>query len=132
VRRHAINEPLRGLRNALDCERYTDAIGAAKDLAEAACKVVIEHAGEALPESASFTTLFKQAHRAVAVSADAPDSDLGRSLAATVQRLAELRNIAGAGHGHAAPPALAVGHARMAAAASTGVAQFLLVTERSS
>jgi hypothetical protein len=123
--RRAISEPLTGLRLALDGNRYATAIGAAKDLVEAACKLAIERASGSVPRSASLPILFKQAHRTVAAP-DQPTSDLGRSLAATVQRLAELRNVAGAGHGHASAPTVAAGDALMAASAARGIAIFLL------
>ncbi len=43
--RSALTVPLTDLRAALDAERYPTAVGAAKDLAEAACKVSIVVAG---------------------------------------------------------------------------------------
>lgn len=106
TQQRAVGEPLRCLRAALDDERHTAAVGAAKDLLEATCKVLLARAGQPASGASSLPTLFKEAHRAYALDATEPASDLGRSLAATVQRLAELRNAAGAGHGHAAPPAL--------------------------
>jgi hypothetical protein len=126
TQQRALAEPLRGLRAALDDERHTDTVGAAKDLLEATCKVLLAHAGEPAPGATSLPTLFKEAHRAYAPDANEPASDVGRSLAAAVQRLAELRNAAGAGHGHAAPPTLQARDARLAAGAATAVAAFLV------
>ena len=122
--RRAISEPLGRLREALDSERYSAAIGAAKELVEAACKVVIERTGKDAPNGASLPTLFKQAQASNGV--DALGSSLGNSLASTVQRLAELRNTAGTGHGRASSPDVSARDARIAASAGAAVADFLL------
>lgn len=125
--RAAVGQPLHDLRAALDGGRNAAAIGAAKDLAEAACKVVLAHAGAQVTKGASLPTLFKQALVAASpLGTSAPGSELGRGLAATVQRLAELRNAAGAGHGRAAAADVDAAHARLAAAAASAVADFLL------
>jgi hypothetical protein len=86
--RGAITVPLANLAAALDNERYVAAVGAEKDLAESACKVMVDRTG-AKPAS-SLPSLFKQALD-VAGRSDAA-TNVGKSLAATVQRLAELRN----------------------------------------
>lgn len=96
--RQAISLPVAHLRLALGNEQY----GAAKDLAEAACRVCIDQAGASVAPSTPLPALFKETLRASGL--DASRGDLGRSLAATVQRLAELRNAAGVGHGRAAQP----------------------------
>lgn len=44
--RNAITVALANLRSALDNERHVAAVGFAKDLVEAACKVVLDRAGE--------------------------------------------------------------------------------------
>lgn len=124
--RRAITEPLRGLRSALDEAHDAAAIGSARDLVEAACKIALAHAGQPLTGKPSLPTLFKDAHRAVAADRDEPSGDLGRSLAAAVDKLGVLRNKIGAGHGHAAAPMHARHHARLAASAATGVAAFIL------
>jgi hypothetical protein len=49
AQRRAISEPLANLRLALDADRRSAVIGAAKDLLEAACKVAIERAGQPVP-----------------------------------------------------------------------------------
>jgi Abortive infection C-terminus len=123
--KRAIAQPLRALQVALDHAEHGLAIGAAKDLVEAACKVAIERTGRDAPRGAPLPTLFKQASATVATARRANDN-IGRSLAATVQRLAELRNVAGAGHGHASLAEIAPRHARLAASAATGIADFLL------
>lgn len=121
----AITQPLDALQTALDRGRGSDAIGASKDLVEAACKIALERAGVSAPRGTSLPALFKQA-LAAQPEGDPGSSAVGRSMAATVQRLAELRNAAGAGHGHASltePPAR---YARLAASAAVGVADVLV------
>ncbi len=122
--RRAITEPLLRLQNALDREQGPAAIGAAKELIEAACKITIERAGQTPSSGASLPTLFKQAH--AATGADAPGSPLGNSLASTVQRLAELRNTVGTGHGRASSSDVPARDARIAASAAVAVSEFLL------
>ncbi len=97
--RRAVSEPLALLRVALDNERWPAAIGAAKDLAEASCRLSIEHGGGTVPASDSLPGLFKKAR--AAAGADAAEADLGHRLAAVVDQLAQVRNVAGAGHGRA-------------------------------
>ena len=109
---------------ALDNERWPAAIGAAKDLAEAACKVSIEHAGGTVPASDSLPGLFKKAR--AAAGAAAAEADLGHRLAAVVDQLGRLRNVAGAGHGRADQREVTASEARLAAAAAAGIALFLL------
>jgi hypothetical protein len=93
--RRAVVEPLASLRVALDNERWPAAIGAAKDLAEAACKVCIEHTGETVPGRDSLPSLFKLAR--AAAGSDAAEADLGNRLASVVDHLAQRRNVAGRG-----------------------------------
>lgn len=124
VQRRAISTPLSHLRTTLDNEQFVAAVGAAKDLTEAACKVAIERSGATACSGDSLPSLFKAALSVSAV--DAVYDDVGRSLAATVQRLAELRNAVGAGHGRAAQPDVDGRVARLAASAATGIALFLL------
>ncbi len=122
--RRAIAEPLLRLQNALDKEQNPAAIGAAKELVEAACKVTIERSDQAVPNSANLPTLFKQAQAAIGV--DTHGSPLGNSLTSTVQRLAELRNAVGTGHGRASSPDVPTRDARVAASAGAAVAEFLV------
>jgi Abortive infection C-terminus len=125
--RPAITGPFSHLRSALDAGRNADAVGAAKELAEAACKLVLQRAGEKVPGRPDLPALYKLA--AVTRQDPEPASDLGRSLAVTVQRLAELRNDVGAGHGHATQPRVGSRDARLAATAGCGLALFLLSTD---
>jgi hypothetical protein len=123
--KRAVREPLMALRTALAADQSPGAIGAAKDLLEASCKLVVERADVDVGGNPSLPTLFKLAHRAIAGD-DLATGDLGRSLASTAQRLAELRNAAGAGHGRASAPAVGIREARLAASASTGLSVYLL------
>ena len=129
AQRTALAETLSDLQAALDGGRHGAAVGAAKDLVESACKIVLAHAGATPSSGSSLLALFKQAH-AVATSPAGHDSDLGRSLTTTVQRVAELRNRAGAGHGRDAPGDLDASHARLAATAAGAIADFILSTVR--
>ena len=121
-----LTDPLRRLRAALEGQHHSDAIGAAKDLLEAACRVRLEVAGESTTASdrSSLPTLFK--HALACSEARNIGDDLAKSLTATVGRLAELRNEAGAGHGRADQPHLTPQTARLAATAAWCVAQFLV------
>ena len=122
AQREALARPLRDLQAALDDDRSPAAVGAAKELAEAACKVVLDHLGKQPPAGASLAALFKEARNAAGVS----DGDMGRSLSAAIEHLAELRNVAGSGHGRADAPQVSVGQARLAAGAASSIADFLL------
>jgi hypothetical protein len=123
ARKRAIAEPLRRLRAALDNEHWFDAIGASKDLVEAACKVTIEFAGSTPTPRADMLALAKEAQRARGNDESSP---LSRSVVATVQRLAELRNDLGAGHGHSELPGVANRAARLAAGSACAMAAYLL------
>jgi len=123
--RRAIADPMRALRLALDEGHPSSAVGAAKDLAEAACKVALEGAGHPASFSGSLPSLFKQAFAVVEPTAEL-DASLGRSLAAAAQALAEMRNTAGAGHGRAAAIEVLDRHGRLAASAACAIACFLL------
>jgi hypothetical protein len=120
----AVMAPLASLQAALDGADSVAAIGAAKDLVEAACKVQIESRGESFARGDSLPDLFKatRGNRGGQV----PGEEVAKSLAATVQRLAELRNAVGAGHGQASVPSLGEREGRLAASAGCAVAAFVL------
>lgn len=122
--RRAVAAPLKSLRAALDSNDNAAAIGAAKDLVEAACKIRIENCGGTFSRTDSLPTLCKAACQTN--GSQGSGAELARSLTATVQRLAELRNIAGAGHGRSSVPKLGSSEAYLAAAAATAIANFLL------
>jgi hypothetical protein len=115
----SLNGHIRSLQAALDGDHYVAAIGAAKDLVEAACKVKLERRGEEIPRNLTLPQLFK------AASGD-ERLELGRALSTTVQKLAELRNSAGAGHGHAQLPDSAARDARLAAGSAVALVRHLL------
>ena len=123
--RRAVAEPLRAMRLALDEQHAASAIGAAKDLAEAACKVTLEHAGHVGSLSESLPSLYKRAFAAAERSPEL-NGRLGTRLSATVQALAELRNDAGGGHGRGSAIDIPMRHARLAAASGIAVACFIL------
>jgi hypothetical protein len=122
-RKRAIAEPLRRLRAALDNEQWFDVIGAAKDLVEAACKVTIELAGFSPTPKADLILLAKEAQKA---RGDDEATALSRSIVATVQRLAELRNDMGAGHGHSELTEVAHRAGKLAASSASAVAGYFL------
>lgn len=122
-RRRAIAEPVRRLRAALDNEHWFDVISASKDLVEAACKITIELAGSTPTPRADLPALAKEAQRA---RGDDEATPLSRSVIATIQRLAELRNDIGAGHGHSELPEVAHRAAKLAAGSACAVAAYLL------
>ena len=125
ARMRAIAEPLGRLRAALDNEHWFDVVGASKDLVEAACKATIELAGSTPTAKADLIVLAKEAERA---RGDDEVTPLSRSVVATVQRLAELRNDVGAGHGHSELPEVAHRAGMLAASAACAVAAYLLTS----
>ena len=123
--RQAIAEPLAALQAGLDADRAGDAIGAAKDLVEAACKIVLQRGGQEIDGSPKLPKLFRQALEAGGAGSSI-GNDLGLSLTAVVQRLGEARNSAGAGHGRAAVPERSSREALLSASAAAAVAGYLL------
>jgi Abortive infection C-terminus len=116
--------PLVGLRAALDGERYEAAVGAAKELVEAASKVVLARAGAEPPARASVaspTTLALWTG-----SGDSSDGDLARRLSGVVEALGNLRMEVGTGHGRAEQEAVDAEVARLAASVACGIARFVL------
>jgi hypothetical protein len=124
TQRHAIESPLRHLREALDQEQWDRVIGSAKDLAEAACKVGIALAGAETPSNADLPALVKKALQATTGDEDA--DDLAKRLVAVTQQLAHVRNTTGIGHGRSDQPDVSRSAARLAAATALAVAEYLL------
>jgi hypothetical protein len=124
-RKRAIAEPLRRLRTALDNEHWFDVVGASKDLVEAACKVSIELGGETPSPRVDLIALAKEAQR---VRGDDEAAPLSRSVVATVQRLAELRNDIGAGHGHSELPEVVHRAGALAASTACAISAYFLTT----
>jgi hypothetical protein len=121
--RGAISAPLTQLQTALDNDHAPAVIGASKDLVEAACKVSLERRQQQVPASTSLTDLYK---RTLPEITDPSAVALGRSLTASVQRLAEFRNAAGSGHGRASAPEVGATDAHLAASASVAIAEYVL------
>jgi hypothetical protein len=112
-------------------------IAACKELLESACKFVLEDYKVAYSTKDDLLGLYKKAAEVLKLNAESvPDSAKGskaaqralRSMSAVVQALAELRNELGEGHGRTVPSQALARHARLTAALTTGVVQFLLDT----
>lgn len=118
------------------------AIGSAKELIEAACKLVLEYGGIGPDPAWTAEQLFKRAAKTLDLSVDGiSDAKAGadsirkalRSLHQVVVATAELRNRFGTGHGRTTlRSGLSGRHARLAAGAAITVTQSLVdtLTER--
>jgi hypothetical protein len=124
AQRRAIEVPLVGLRAALDGERYEAAVGAAKELVEAASKVVLARAGMEPAARASVASLAKLA--LATRRSDSSDGDLARRVSGVVEALGNLRMEVGTGHGRAEQDAADAEVARLAASAACAIARFVL------
>jgi len=124
AQRRAIEVPLAGLRAALDGERHEAAIGAAKELVEAASKLALARAGVEPAARASVASLAKLA--LTTEGSNPPGEDLARRMAGVVDALAELRTEVGTGHGRAEQEAVDPEAARLAASAACGVTRYIL------
>ena len=119
-------------------ERDTAAvIGAAKELLESVCKLILEDCRVAYAANAGLLDLYKAVAQELRLSresvpATAKGSEAAQrvlqGLVTTVQNLAELRNAMGVGHGRAQRVPALERHARLAMNASRAVAEFLLST----
>jgi hypothetical protein len=112
-------------------------IASCKELLESACKFVLEDYGITYNTKDDVLSLYKKAAEALKLNAESvPDSARGsqaaqralRSMSAVVQAVAELRNELGHGHGRTVPSPALARHARLTAALTTGIVQFLLDT----
>lgn len=114
-----------------------EAIGNAKELVESVCKLVLEDAGAELSKSHDLAALYKATAKELRLETDSvPDSVKGsaaahkvlRSLASTVQGMAELRNELGTGHGKTRRSPATPRHAQLAVGAARTLTVFLLDT----
>jgi hypothetical protein len=112
------------------------AIGSSKELVESVCKVILDDYGIEYGRKDDLLDLYKAAAAALLNAESVPDSAKGsqaaqgalRALVTTVQRLAELRNELGIGHGRSRASQALRRHARLAFNTASSVAEFLLDT----
>lgn len=113
------------------------AIASSKELVESVCKVVLDDYGIAYASKDDLLDLYKAAAKALKLNAESvPGSAKGsqaaqgalRSLTTTLQRLAELRNELGLGHGRNQSSKALTRHARLAFNSASAVAEFMLDT----
>jgi AbiJ N-terminal domain 3/Abortive infection C-terminus len=113
------------------------AIASSKELVESVCMVVLDDYGVAYTSRDDLLDLYKAAARALELdAASVPGSAKGsqaaqgalRSLTTTVQRLAELRNELGLGHGRNQSSKALTRHARLAFNSASAIAEFMLDT----
>lgn len=130
------HEHLRRIDNGLARDPAA-AIASSKELVESVCKVVLDDYDIEYAPKDDLLDLYKAAAKALKLNAEAvPDNKKGseaaqralRSLASTVQNLAELRNQLGTGHGRNKRSPALTRHARLAFNASSGIAEFMLDT----
>lgn len=126
AQRRAIQVPLAGVQAALDDERYEPAVGAAKDLVEAASKLSLLKAGREPAARASVASLVKLALTASA--GDTGGEEIARRLAGVVDALGDLRTNVGTEHGRAEQTEASAELAHLAASTACAVARFLLGT----
>lgn len=114
------------------------AIASSKEMVESVCKIILDDYDDVEYTSKDdLLDLYKNAAVALKLNAESvPDSVKGsqaaqgalRALVTTVQRLAELRNELGLGHGRNRPSQALTRHARLAFNTGSSVAEFLLDT----
>jgi hypothetical protein len=113
------------------------AISAAKELVESTCKVILDATDTSYSNADDLPGLYRKVAEVLRLNAEAvPESATGsktaqkilRTLATTVQSLAELRNELGLGHGRSAPSPALERHARLSFNACVTVVEFLLDT----
>jgi AbiJ-like protein/abortive infection Abi-like protein len=113
------------------------AIASSKELVESVCKVILDDYDLVYDRRDDLLDLYKAAAKVLKLSAESvPDSAKGsqaaqgalRALVTTVQRLAELRNELGLGHGRSRASQALTRHARLAFNSASAVAELLLDT----
>jgi hypothetical protein len=124
MQRRAIEGPLRHLREALDQEQWDRAIGSAKDLAEAACKVTIALAGGETSSRDDLPALVRKALQGT--TGDQSADDLAKRIVSITQQLAHVRNTTGTGHGRDEQPDVSRRTGRLAADSALAVAEYVL------
>lgn len=113
------------------------AIASSKELVESVCKLVLDDYSVSYSGKDDLIELYKKTALVLKLNAESvPQSAKGsqaaqgalRALATAVQRLAELWNEIGLGHGRAAASPALTRHARLAFTLAAGVSEFLLDT----
>lgn len=113
------------------------AIASSKEMVESVCKIILDDYEVSYRNRDDLPTLYKKAATALKLNAESvPDNKKGseaaqgvlRSLVTAVQRLAELRNELGLGHGRTRASQALTRHARLAFNSGSAVAEFLLDT----
>jgi hypothetical protein len=113
------------------------AIASSKEMVESVCKIILDDYEVSYSNKDDLLTLYKNAAKALKLDAESvPDNKRGskaaqdtlRALVTVVQRLAELRNELGLGHGRTKASQARARHARLAFNTGSAVAEFLLDT----
>jgi hypothetical protein len=130
------DEHLRRIRAGLQDDPPT-AIGSAKELVETTCRVILDSEGVGYRPADDLLALYKAVAKQLHLNAESvPDDVKGsqaaqsalRSLSATVQNLAEMRNALGTGHGRGRRSKALARHARLAVTTAEALCRFLLDT----
>jgi hypothetical protein len=112
-------------------------IASCKELLESSCKFILEDYEVVYSGKDDLLSLYKKTAEALKLNAESvPESAKGsqaaqralRSMSTVVQSVAELRNELGLGHGRTAKSPALARHARLTAALTTGIVQFLFDT----
>jgi hypothetical protein len=113
------------------------AIASSKEMVESACKIILDDYNIPYTTKDDLLGLYKETAKALKLNAESvPENVKGsqaaqgalRALVTTVQRLAELRNELGLGHGRSRTSPALDRHARLAFNTASAVAEFLLDT----
>lgn len=113
------------------------AIASSKEMVESVCKIILDDYEIPYRSKDDLLTLYKAAAGALKLNAESvPENKKGsqaaqgtlRALVTAVQRLAELRNELGLGHGRSKASQALTRHARLAFNSGSAVAEFLLDT----
>jgi hypothetical protein len=133
---HVFEEHMRRIDAGLASDPAA-AIASSKEMVESVCKVILDDYGVEYDRKDDLLDLYKAAAKALKLNAESvPDSAKGsqaaqgvlRALGTTVQRLAELRNELGLGHGRSRTSKAQTRHARLAFNAASAMAEFMLDT----
>lgn len=131
-----LRRQVRRLNDALEQSDIELAIGTAKDFVESVCKAILRQQGVAFTRDDALPALMKRVSQSIELAPGGPDASRTRettrillnNLTQIVQRISELRNLHGAGHGK--DPHVNEGvelrHARLVAGAAAALAQFLV------